>query len=170
MKTEAKQKISAGLAIIYNNKLLLAHPYNRRWYNSYGIPKGGVDEGETYLDAAIRETKEEVGINVPKKLIDKKENKFFVSFSPKNKKGYTKVVYYYVVKIDNLSQLGITDLRIPKKQLQLEEVDWAGFIDYKELQKRITPSQIPLINNLISKGLLESTLLNYEKFIESRKH
>lgn len=169
MKAGIKQKISAGLAIIYDNKLLLAHPSNRRWYNSYGIPKGGVNEGETYLDAAIRETREEVGIKVPKKLIDKKENKFFVS-SLKKKKGYNKVVYYYVVKINELSQLGITNLKIPKKQLQLKEVDWAGFMDYEEIQKRVTPSQIPLINNLISKGLLESTLLNYEKFIESRKY
>jgi len=164
-----KQKTSAGLAIIYDNKILLAHPTNRRWYNSYGIPKGGVDKGETYLEAAIRETKEEVGITVPRKIIDKKENTFFVSSSSKKKKSYNKIVYYYIVKIDSLSQLGINDLRISKNQLQLDEVDWAGFLDYEEVQKRITPSQIPLINNLISKGLLESTVLNYEKFTESKK-
>ena len=50
-----KTKTSAGLAIIYDNKILLAHTTSRGWYGSYGIPKGGIDKGESKLDAAIRE-------------------------------------------------------------------------------------------------------------------
>jgi len=63
-----KTKKSAGLAIIYDNKILLAHTTSRGWYGSYGIPKGGIDDGESKLYAAIRETREEVGINIPKNL------------------------------------------------------------------------------------------------------
>ena len=141
-----KTKKSAGLAIIYDNKILLAHTTSRGWYGSYGIPKGGIDDGESKLDAAIRETKEEVGITIPKKLIDKTEHTFLV--------GNNKVVYYYIVQISELSQIGLKDLKIPKKQLQIEEVDWAGFSTYNEATKMIMKSQEVLIDNLYKRGLI----------------
>jgi 8-oxo-dGTP pyrophosphatase MutT (NUDIX family) len=158
-----KPKISAGLAIIYDNKVLLAHTTNRGWYGSYGIPKGGIEKGESKLQAAIRETKEEVGISVPKNLIDKTEHTFTVTT---RKYKYTKIVYYFIVKISDLSQLGLKELRVPKKQLQTEEVDWAGFIDYKEAQKRIMKSQQVVINNLVGRGLLEkdNNVLKFKDF------
>jgi len=158
-----KTKTSAGLAIIYDNKVLLAHTTNRGWFGSYGIPKGGIEEGESKLDAAIRETQEEVGIKVPRKLIDTTEHTFTLTT---RKYKYTKIVYYYIVKIDDLSQIGLKDLRIPKKQLQVEEVDWAGFIDYKEAMKRVMKSQQVVINNLVGKGLLEkrNNILKFKDF------
>jgi 8-oxo-dGTP pyrophosphatase MutT (NUDIX family) len=157
-----KTKKSAGLAIIYDHKILLAHTTSRGWYGSYGIPKGGIDDGESKLDAAIRETKEEVGINIPKNLIDKTEHTFTVS----TKKYGNKIVYYYIVQISNLSQIGLKDLKVPKKQLQLEEVDWAGFLDYREATKRIMKSQAVLINNMVGKGLLEqeTNILKFKDF------
>ena len=157
-----KTKTSAGLAIIYDNKILLAHTTSRGWYGSYGIPKGGIDKGESKIDAAIRETREEVGITIPKNLIDKTEHTFTVS----TKKYGNKIVYYYVVQISNLSQIGLKDLKVPKKQLQLEEVDWAGFLDYREATKRIMKSQAVLINNMLAKGLLEqeTNILKFKDF------
>jgi len=80
-----KTKISAGLAIIYDNKVLLAHTTNRGWYGSYGIPKGGIEKGESKIQAAIRETKEEVGISVPKNLID--------NFRKKTHFGYQNAIH-----------------------------------------------------------------------------
>lgn len=157
MKRETKY--SAGLAIIYDNKILLGHTAGRGWYGSYGIPKGGLDKGESNLQAAIRETREEIGINIPRSLIGKDEYTFTVTTNK-----YNKVVYYYVVKIDNLSQLKLKDLKVPKKQLQIEEIDWAGFLDYKEASKRVMKSQVPLINNLVGQGLLESTILKFNEF------
>lgn len=156
-----KTKQSAGLAIIYDNKILLAHTTSRGWYGSYGIPKGGIDPGESPLEAALRETQEEVGIKVPKNLIDPTEHTFSVT---SRKYKYNKVVYYYVVIVDKLSQIGLKDLKVPKGQLQVEEVDWAGFLDYKEAMKRVMKSQVSLINNLVGKGLLESNILNYEQY------
>jgi len=157
MKKETKY--SAGLAIIYDNKILLGHTASRGWYGSYGIPKGGIDKGESKLQAAIRETREEVGITIPTNLIGKDEYTFTVTTNK-----YNKVVYYYVVKIDNLSQLKLKDLKVPKKQLQVEEIDWAGFLDYKEATKRVMKSQVGLINNLVGQGLLESTILKFNEF------
>lgn len=161
-----KNEISAGLAITYNSKILLGHTSGRGWWGSYGIPKGRIEIGEDRISAAIRETYEEVGIKVPRKLINPHEHTFVVT-SRKHK--YNKTVYYYHVKIDNLSQINLSDLVIPKSQLQVEEIDWAGFLDYKEAIKRIMKSQIPLINNLLSMGLLETNILNYEQFTQRNK-
>lgn len=159
-------KQSAGLAIIYNGLILLGHTTGRGWWGSYGIPKGGIEKGEDKISAAIRETYEEVGVKVPRKLIDTTEHTYVLT-SAKHK--VNKIVFYYIVKINSLSQIGLKELKIPKSQLQLDEIDWAGFLSYSEVLKRIMKSQIPLINNLKSQGLLEGNILNYEKFIKGNK-
>ena len=145
-------KESAGLAIVYQGKVLLGHTTGRGWYGSYGIPKGGIDKGESRIDTARRETKEEIGLDIPFSIINKTEHTFVVSA---RKYGYGKIVYYYIVEIDDLSQLGLKELRVPKGQLQVEEIDWAGFMDYKEAMKRVMKSQISVISNLANKGLLK---------------
>jgi len=148
-----KAKESAGLAIVFEGKVLLAHTTGRGWWGSYGIPKGGIDEGESKLDAAIRETYEEVGIKVPIHMIDKTEHTYTLTGKGQR---VNKIVYWYIVKIESLSDLKIKDLKIPKKDLQVEEVDWAGFIPYSEAMKRVMKSQINVINNLRGSGLIES--------------
>jgi predicted NUDIX family NTP pyrophosphohydrolase len=61
-------KQSAGLLIYRQGdtlEVLLVHPsgnYNRR--APWGIPKGLLDEGESLLDAAVRETREETGVRI----------------------------------------------------------------------------------------------------------
>ena len=115
-----KQKYSAGLAIIYNGKILLGHTTGRKAGTGYGIPKGGIEEGESHLDAAIRETREELGIKVNRKLIDKNGRTFAVT---SRKYKYNKVVYYYIVNISDLSQIGLKDETISKSKLQLKEID-----------------------------------------------
>ena len=149
---ELKTKYSAGLAIIYKGQILLGHTTGRKWTNSFGIPKGGIDKGESKLDAAIRETYEEVGIKIPRKLIDSTEYTFVVT----SRKYANKVVYYYIVMIDDLKQLGLKDLKVPKKQLQVEEIDWAGFFGYDEAMDKVMQSQREVIQKLLGKGLLES--------------
>jgi predicted NUDIX family NTP pyrophosphohydrolase len=159
-----KTKRSAGLAIIYNGLILLGHTTGRGWYKSYGIPKGGIENREDKMSAAIRETHEEVGIKVPRKLIDPTEYTFTVKT-----KNYDKIVYYYIVKINSLSDLGIKELKLPKSQLQVEEIDWAGFLDYNEASKRIMKSQLTVLDNIKNMGLLESQIFNYEQFTKQYK-
>ena len=122
-------KISAGIVIIKDNKILLCHPTNASWNGKYSIPKGGLEKGESNINAAIRETSEEVGILITENMIDK-EKEYFIDYNDKNGKIY-KRVYYYIVKIDNLPDI------LPKEQLQIEEVDWAGFLDYETAKKKI---------------------------------
>lgn len=154
-------KYSAGLAIIYDNKILLGHTTGRGWYASYGIPKGGIELSESKLEAAIRETYEEVGIKISPSMIDKAEHTFTLT---SNQHKYNKVVYYYIVMVNDLKDIGLTELKVPKNQLQVSEIDWAGFLDYSEAKKRVMKSQAALIDNLLSKGLIESTVLTYDKF------
>ncbi len=131
---EKKMKKSAGIIIIYNDKVLLCHPTNSKWFGSYSFPKGGVDDGESEIDAAIRELREETSILVSKSMLDK--NPIIVDYV--NKKGTKyKKLFLYKLYIDDLSEIGLESEIIPKQNLQLEEIDWAGFLDKKEASFRI---------------------------------
>ena len=107
---------SAGLAIIYDKKILLLQASERKFGKSYGLPKGKLEDGETNLEAAIRETQEECGVNVPIDMIDKKEH--YYSFISRQHK-FKKIVTYFIVKVDSLSQIGLDSIIIPKGQLQI---------------------------------------------------
>jgi ADP-ribose pyrophosphatase YjhB (NUDIX family) len=87
-------KQSAGLVIIKNNKILLVAqrlPYNR---NIYSIPKGKINEDESIIDAAIRETYEETGINIDKKLLN--NEKGIIEYKTDKGIVYKKITYYVV--------------------------------------------------------------------------
>lgn len=56
-------RIRAGIVLIKDNKLALMERY-RAGFHYYIIPGGGVDEGESPEQAAVREAMEELGIEV----------------------------------------------------------------------------------------------------------
>jgi len=121
-------QISAGLVIIQDNKILLGHPTGQKWQGTYSIPKGHLETNETSLETAIRETKEEVGI-------DLKPNDFDIidsgTINYASAKGVIyKKVRYFTIYVKHR-------IEIDKKKLQKEEIDWAGFLDKKEAEKRI---------------------------------
>lgn len=123
-------KKSAGLLIIYQNKILLCHPTKANWQNTFSIPKGHIEKNESIIEAAIRETREETSIKINKDLIDAK-NLRMIEY--KNKKGEVyKKLFYYPIFINNIDyQI------IPKENLQIEEIDWAGFMNKEEAEKKI---------------------------------
>jgi len=53
--------IAVNVAVIKNGKILLTQ---REDFETWILPGGGVDEGESVAQAAIRETKEETGLDV----------------------------------------------------------------------------------------------------------
>ncbi len=128
-------KISAGILIKYKEKYLFCHPTNASWDGTYSPPKGGVDINESLLNAAIRETKEEVGIIIETKMVSNIFDPFEVNYLSKKKEIHKKV-YLFLVEIKNLKEIGLLSEIVPKSQLQIEEIDWAGFLTIEELKKK----------------------------------
>ena len=130
-------KISAGLAVIYNNKILLVHPTNAPWTGSYGIPKGEIEEGENLIDAAIRETAEEIGIYFSKEdLLQTNANE--IEYKSNSGHVYKKVYYFLIYLHEPIFEHQFS--------LQLEEVDWVGFLTYEEAETKITTRLKEILN------------------------
>ena len=119
---------SSGLVIIYDNKILLEHPTGQKWFSTYSIPKGHIEEGEDHLSAALRETEEELGIKFTADQFDP-HDKGYINYTDADGNIYKKV-YFYVIRLD-------APINIDKTKLQKEEIDWAGFLSKEEAEKRI---------------------------------
>lgn len=155
---------SAGFAIVYNGKILLAHSTGKPRYTGYGIPKGHLDDGETILQAALRETQEEVGITIPKHLIP---SSYRTCPYMHKKKGHWKDVHYFTIVIESLGEIGLKDEVVPKGQLQSAEVDWAGFIPLKKARKVISSVMKPIVDSLM---VYESNeFMTFEQYTEELK-
>ena len=144
----SKIRVSAGVVIILKgNKFLLCHPTNQKWFESYSFPKGGLNECESEIDAAIRELKEETSISLNKSMLENIKDPIIIDY--KNKKGFNyKKVYLYITRIDSLSQIGLNSETLDKSQLQLEEIDWAGFLTKEEAEPRIFNRFSPVLDLL----------------------
>lgn len=90
---------SSGILIINEfQEVLLAHPTHSKYWN---IPKGGMDHGETPIQAAIRETEEETGLRFSP---DSLEDMGLFSYLPaKNLHLFTAKVNKKDISIDDCS-------------------------------------------------------------------
>ena len=84
-------------------------------------------------------------------MIDRKEH--YYSFISRQHK-FKKTVTYFIVKVDNLSQIGLNSIIIPKDQLQIEEVQNGMFFDYEECLEVTAKSQLSVIYKLHSDSLI----------------
>jgi 8-oxo-dGTP pyrophosphatase MutT (NUDIX family) len=141
-------KVSAGIAVVWKKKILVAHSRNSSWFRSYTPPKGGIEEGEEAIDAAIREFKEEVGISIKKEVLTEEPIDVFY-LNPKG--GIYKKVILFPLYIEKLSQIGLRTEKVPMSQLQLEEVDDAKFISLEEFKDRVLPRYHDHLKKLIEK-------------------
>ncbi|MFZ1155322.1 MAG: NUDIX domain-containing protein [Solirubrobacteraceae bacterium] len=60
----SKREVSAGGVVVHEGKVLVIVPTRRAADGSHvlGLPKGHLDDGETLLQAATREVREETGV------------------------------------------------------------------------------------------------------------
>jgi|JFJP01.1.fsa_nt_gi ADP-ribose pyrophosphatase YjhB (NUDIX family) len=122
-------EISAGILIVQQNRILLAHPTNAPWYGTYTIPKGKLEGDENPLEAALRETYEEVGVRISVEDIKNKKKPYIIEY--KNQQGNIyKILYWFVAEPKK-------EVVIDKSRLQKREVNWAGFLDKDEAMSRI---------------------------------
>jgi ADP-ribose pyrophosphatase YjhB (NUDIX family) len=132
-------KISAGLVVIQNNKILLVHPTGAPWWGTYSIPKGEIDDKENPLDAAIRETEEETGIKIKEKHLDRSLDGI-IEYRDDKGKLYKQVHYFVAYPKKPIDKKDFTP--------QYKEVDWVGFLSKNEAQRRVFGRFKPLLKLL----------------------
>jgi len=145
-------KKSAGI-LLYRRvntapEVLLVHPGGPFWKNkdigAWSVPKGEFADDEQPLIAAVREFKEELGIDV--------SGDFIELIPQKQKSG--KIVYTWALEqdtdVDDIVS-NTFELEWPPrsgKMIEIPEVDRAGWFSMNEAKLKIIPGQIPIIENL----------------------
>jgi len=147
-------KISAGILMyrFKNNALevLLVHPGGPFFINKddghWSIPKGECEKGESLMDTAVREFKEEVGLE-PK-------GPFYDLGSIKQRGG--KIVFAWAAEgtADPPNPLPVSTFDMewpPHSQVikKFPEIDKAYFMDIQTAYKKLKPAQTPFLDRLI---------------------
>lgn len=141
---------SAGIAIIYEKKILMTHAKNSPWGRSWMPPKGKIEEGEAQKNAACRETEEECGIKVHEEKLGRMHT---IPYEKQKTGKKYKEVYIFECKIGDLSEVGIPPLvrgEIPKYMLQEEEISDARFMGYEECKSKSLPRYLPMIEEIFN--------------------
>lgn len=55
--------VSSGGVVIYKSKILILYKNLIKHYDAWVLPKGTVEKGETFEQTALREVREETGVN-----------------------------------------------------------------------------------------------------------
>lgn len=108
---ELKKEKCCGCIIIENNKVLLVYEKNR---NFWGFPKGHMEKGENEIETALREVKEEVGLDV--EIIDK-EKRYLLNYIIRDEIDKTTVLYLAIPK----------NKEIVMQESEIEKVKWCDF-------------------------------------------
>ncbi len=113
-----KEAISCGGVIIYRGKILLLYKNFYDHYHGWVLPKGTVEEGETFEQTAVREVKEEAGSKAfPVKYIGNTHYFFRAGNDEVDKK-----VHWYLMSTDSFYSK-------PQKEEFFED---SGFYKYNE--------------------------------------
>lgn len=146
MNESKKSGNVAGIAILWQDSILLVHPTNASWKKSvFGIPKGGIEFGEDPIDTAIRELEEEIGIKIKYSEL---EPEMHVADHYDSHGNFKSQLMYFILRISDPSEIGLEGTRVPKDQLQLEEVDWAGFVKIDDAYPKIHRSQLIILDRV----------------------
>ncbi len=148
-------KTSAGL-LLYRVReghleVFLAHPggpfFARKDAGHWSVPKGEIEPGEDFLATALREFKEEIGVDINPK------GPFIELGSIRQKGG--KVVHAWAVEyttdIPTPCQSNFFKMEWPPGSGQWQsfpEVDRAQFFTFPEARQKIKGTQIPLLERL----------------------
>jgi 8-oxo-dGTP pyrophosphatase MutT (NUDIX family) len=117
-----KKEKSSGCIIfdpISYDKVIVVYEKNAKFW---GFPKGHLEQGETELDAAIREVKEEIGLDV--EILDS---------------NYRYPINYYIKEYD-VDKTSVFYLAIPKENISLvnqekeiETSKWVNLVEAYEI-------------------------------------
>ncbi len=97
---------AAGCVVRHGDLIAIIH---RPHYDDWSLPKGKLDPGETFEDAAVREVREEIGI-------DGTLGAELPSVEYEDRKGRSKVVRYWTMEVDDVPEFRPND--------EVDEVRW----------------------------------------------
>ena len=106
-----KKEKSCGCIIINKDKVLLVY---ERMHNFWGFPKGHVEKNETEVETALREVKEEVGLEVEIDKDKRHEQNYYIS-----DKDIYKTIVLFLAKPKN------TDVKMQVEEI--EDFKWCSF-------------------------------------------
>lgn len=143
---------SFGLVLVRaDGSVLLAHPggpfFAKKDLGAWSIPKGAAEPGESPLDAALRETREELGLTLPN------DPSRYVDLG--TAKQSRKLVRAFATRGDwDASTLVSTEIEVewpPRsgRRLRFPEIDRAAFFTLDEAERRVVPGQIPLLRRAV---------------------
>jgi 8-oxo-dGTP pyrophosphatase MutT (NUDIX family) len=130
--------VAAAFIISKDNYILFGKSTRGTYEGRWIIPGGGVDEGETKLEAVIREVLEETGLDISGENIEAIEGKS-TGESEKVLKGSEErvlgkyVFFTFVVKIDKNHQ----DIQVVSQD-DFAEATWHGVKTLKDLKLPLT--------------------------------
>lgn len=113
-----KKEKSCGAIIILDNKVLMVQQQKGFW----SFPKGHVEAGETEVETAIREVKEETNLDI---VID--ESLRFVNHYVTDKNVDKTVIFFVAHPIDNLNILA--------QEAEIKEIEW---VDIDSVEDKLT--------------------------------
>ena len=134
-----RQEKSCGTIVINDNKVLVIRQKQGFW----GFPKGHIEEGESEIQTAIRETKEETNLDV----VIEDETRFCLSYIIEDKQINKYVVYFIAKAINN-------DVK-----LQIEEIDDIAWVDIEKVEDILTFDNLQelwevVLNKVKSKNMM----------------
>jgi len=153
-------RVSAGLVVVFQDKILLVQQLYDNKKKHMSIPKGLAQEKEPFLDAAIRETYEETGLLVRHDEISPTPHVINVN----NEKYQRRIIYYIAILKCAVEPI--------IKPLDTSEITWAGFVEYRNAVNSIQISQLSILfhlkNNYVEPRMLSYLLLN--DYLTREKH
>lgn len=140
-----KKKISTGFIILNNKNEILLGKTNWNPINSWTAFKGAVEDGETNLQAAKRELKEESGIDLYNKTI---QDQIYFSYDIKSK-----TIHLYLYK-DIYNEIYLDNLKCSsfwtgENNDEHPEILDFGWFALEDAQTKVLLSQKGMISYLI---------------------
>lgn len=132
----AKRRSAGGVLFDKDGNIVLVQEIDGSW----SFPKGGIDDGESPMEAALREIKEETGIRYLTPL------KSLGRYYRPTRKGKKRLVFMYLFRVEN-QKLQPLDRRNPQ----------AKFFSFEKAVSKLYPQDASFLQSV------KNTIKNYIK-------
>jgi len=129
--------IRVGAVIIFNNRVLLNHRV-KKGNEYYVFPGGHVKQGESFINAVIREIKEETNLNINESMINIMDDL--------SRDGFGREIYF-IIKPLSIDSINISN---PEAVNEVSDLIWFTFQDAKSIENLFPRGIIDKAINLIN--------------------